>query len=209
VILVTGPLPHYGLDIETDTAAGGLDPSRAAVVAVALSGPGGERVITGPEGRLLRTVDRAVARLEPGILVTWNGAGFDLPFLADRARRIGVRLGLRLWADPTIVRHRDPLAGHPWSYRASWHAHRHLDAYLAYRSLLAGTELSCSLKATARRAGMRPVEVDVGRLHCLPRGELVRYVASDARTTRLLAEARWAEVAGFVDRVAGRRTGQR
>lgn len=196
-------LPRYGLDIETDTSAGGLDPRRAGVVAVAISSPSGEQVITGPEAQLLRTVDRVVEALEPGILVTWNGAGFDLPFLADRAAGCGVVLGLRLQADPTIVRHRDPLAGHAGAYRASWHRHLHLDAYLAYRALLAGSELSCSLKATARRAGLAPIEVDVTRLHQLPRSQLVRYVASDALTARLLAEARWAEMEGFVDRSPG------
>lgn len=195
-------LARYGLDIETDTSAGGLDPSVAAVVAVAVAGADGEEVITGPEPHLLAALDRLLAGLPPGILVTWNGAGFDLPFLADRAARAGVPLGLRMVWDPTIVRHREPLPGHAGAYRATWYGHAHLDAYLAYRELLAGTELSCSLKATARRAGMTPLEVDVARLHDLPRAQVVRYVASDALTARLLAEARWPEMEPFVDSLA-------
>lgn len=199
VTLVLRGLPRYGLDIETDTSAGGLDPGRAGVVAVAVSGERRDHVLRGPERDVLIALDRVLARLRPGILVTWNGAGFDLPFLDDRARHHGVRLGLRLVADASIVRHREPLPGHDGAYRASWHRHRHLDAYLAYRTLLEGSELSCALKATARRAGMAPVEVDVARLHLLPAAAVERYVASDARTARLLAERRWTEVEAFID----------
>jgi hypothetical protein len=44
----------YGLDIETDTTENGLDPRVAAVVTVALAGPGYEEVFTGPEAQTAR-----------------------------------------------------------------------------------------------------------------------------------------------------------
>ena len=75
----------YGLDIETDTTENGLDPRVAAVVTVALVGPTYEEVFTGPESQLLTDLDARLAQLEPGVLATWNGSAFDLPFLADRA----------------------------------------------------------------------------------------------------------------------------
>ena len=89
----------YGLDIETDTTENGLDPRVAAVVTVALAGPGYEEVFTGPEPELLLDLDERIRELEPGVLATWNGAAFDLPFLSDRAALHGLPLGLWLQHD--------------------------------------------------------------------------------------------------------------
>ena len=35
------------------------------------------------EADVLRATDSALADLPPGVIATWNGAAFDLPFLAD------------------------------------------------------------------------------------------------------------------------------
>src|SRR4051794_18369466 len=94
----------YGLDIETDTSVDGLDSSCAAIVAVGVSWDGGDVVFRGPEAQLLRSLDKWLRRMPSGVLVTWNGSGFDLPFLADRAALAGVRLGLELTADPFVER---------------------------------------------------------------------------------------------------------
>lgn len=200
-------LPTYGLDIETDTAAGGLDPGVAGILAVAVSGPDGETVLTGPEIGLFRALDAALHRLAAGVIVTWNGGAFDLPFLAARAERAGITLGLRLVLDPAIVRSHPPLAGHAGAYRAAWYQHRHLDAYRAYRTLPGHRDLPCGLKAVARRAGLSPVEVDASLVHRLPDSVLQRYVASDAHMARRLAEQRWPDMETHVDQmepVAGR-----
>lgn len=191
----------YGLDIETDTAHGGLDPRTSPVVAAALASESGVTVIRGPEARLLRELDAILALLAPGVIVTWNGSGFDLPFLADRARRHGLRIGLRLSLDPGIVRFHPPLPGHAGFYRASWHGHDHLDAYLAYRALAAEDEGSLALKAVAARRGLAAVEVDRSRIHELEPEELASYVASDAGLALALARARWEEAVAFLDRV--------
>ncbi|HET9442738.1 MAG TPA: 3'-5' exonuclease [Acidimicrobiales bacterium] len=199
----TGRLPLYGLDIETDTAAGGLDPGRAAVVAVALSSDGiGQLVLTGAEPALLAALDAHLAELAPGVLVTWNGGAFDLPFLSTRAAAAGVRLGLELaWDGAGHRPGRAPLPGHVGSYAATWHGHRHLDACRAWRRLSEPGE-PCGLKAVARSQGLEPVEVDdPGGIHRLPLGDLRRYVASDALLARRLAELRWREVRRFVDRM--------
>src|SRR5581483_373968 len=135
-------------------------------------------------------LDALLGRLRPGALVTWYGSGFDLPFLADRAARAGIPLGLRLALDPAIEV-RSPLPGHAGAYRASWGRHTHLDAYHLFREVSRAVLLSCSLKSMARFFGLEPVEVDRARIHDLAPAELTRYVASDAALARRLAALRW------------------
>jgi hypothetical protein len=192
----------YGLDIETDTSVDGLDPARSAVLTVALSQPGFDEVFSGPEPELLVDLDARLARLDPGVLATWNGAAFDLPFLADRAARWGLHLGLLLRHDPGIPLRHDPLPGHAGAYRAAWHHHGHVDAYRLYRGDVGpALRVSCSLKSIARLVGLVPIEVDRSRVHDLSREALHAYAASDARLARVLTERRWATAARAVDRV--------
>jgi hypothetical protein len=193
----------YGLDIETDTTENGLDPRVAAVVTVALVGPDYEEVFTGPEPELLIDLDERLAELPPGVLATWNGAAFDLPFLSDRAALHGLPLGLRLCHDQSITMRRAPLPGHRGAYRASWHDHGHLDAYRLYRGDVGpALRISCSLKSIARFVGLVPVEVDRTRIHDLSNEALHAYAASDARLARILTERRWGTASRFIDRVA-------
>lgn len=196
------PPPLYGLDIETDTVVDGLDPRVAAVVGVALVGPGVDLVLDGPEPAILAALDRAIAALPPGVLVTWNGAAFDLPFLADRAAAHGIRLGLRLWQDVSGPPRSRPLPGHPGPYRAAWYGHAHLDGYRLYRADVgAALGLPCGLKPMARLVGLPVVEVARDRIHHLDRAELHAYVASDALLARELVARRWATARLAVDRV--------
>jgi len=195
----------YGLDIETDTRINGLDPSVASVLTVALSWPGHDLVFTGPEAVLLDALDQKLASLEPGVLATWNGGAFDLPFLAERAHRSRVRLGLHLELDPAIRLAGDPLPGHEGAYRGEWYGHQHLDAFRMYRGdvgLL--LRVSCSLKSMARFIGLTPVEVDRTRIHDLSREALHAYATSDARLARILTERRWSSAARHVDRMPAR-----
>lgn len=191
----------YGLDIETDTTVDGLDPAVARIVAVAVAGPDGVRVFDdADEALLLDRLDWHLAALEPGVITTWNGSGFDLPFLADRAGRCGVRLGLQLWLDPSIRLRGDALPGHLGAYRGSWHSHVHLDAYRVYRAdVVPALGVSGGLKAIARVCGLAPVEVCAARLHELSDDEVRAYVASDACCTRLLVRRRWPSARAAID----------
>ena len=190
--------PHYGLDIETDTTVDGLDPSCSPVVAVAVATPAGDRVLMGEEAGLLRRLDGLLRSLPPGVLVTWNGSAFDLPFLAARAAVHGIALGLELFPGP-VVRRDDPVGSH--AFLATWGAHGHLDGYRLYRADVGRTlGLSCGLKAMARLAGLQPVQVDRERIHALSAQELSDYVASDARLARDLVARRLPAAAAFVDR---------
>lgn len=201
-------LPLYGLDIETDTSQGGLDPRRAGVIAVAVCGneehAGSEHVVTresaGSEASVLRALDRHLAGLEPGILVTWNGSRFDLPFIAERARRLGLDLGLRLYESvPTGATGAVAAGGRRPASAASWYCHGHLDALRVYRWLAGASGASCSLKVVARREGLDPVTEVAAAVHLLNETRLRRYVASDARVARILAEIRWDTAQGFVE----------
>jgi DNA polymerase elongation subunit (family B) len=191
----------YGLDIETDTTADGLDPRVARVVTVALSLPGHDEIFSGRESTILLDLDERLRALAPGVLATWNGAAFDLPFLAHRAGVHQLDLGLRLLRDPTI-RIRDPLPGLAGGFRGAWHRHTHLDAYRMYRGDVGPVlRVSCSLKSIARLVGLAPVEVDRTRIHDLSREALHAYASSDARLARVLTERRMPGAARFIDRL--------
>ena len=197
----------YGLDIETDTTVNGLDPAVASVVTVALAGAGFEEVFTGPEERLLTELDERLDDLEPGVIATWNGGAFDLPFIADRAARYDLPLGLQLELNPvsatrSATARRAPLAGHQGAYRARWYDHVHLDAYRIYRGDVGpALRISCSLKSIARFVGLSPIEVDRTRIHDLSNEALHAYAASDARLARILTERRWATASRGIDQV--------
>ena len=191
----------YGLDIETDTTVDGLDPDVARVVTVALSNDGFDEVFTGDEHVILHELDERLADVAPGVIATWNGAAFDLPFLADRAALHGINLGLRLKPDPGLHLDHDPLPGHHAAYRARWHGHGHVDAYRLYRADVGpALRVSCSLKSIARLVGFTPVDVDRTRIHDLSHEVLHAYAASDARLARVLTERRWPTAVRYIDR---------
>lgn len=192
----------YGLDIETDTTVDGLDPAVAPVVTVALSNDGCDEVFTGPEPLILQEVDERLSELPPGVIATWNGAAFDLPFLADRAALHHLGLGLQLREDPRIHLDHDPLPGHSGAYRARWYRHGHVDAYRLYRADVGpALRVSCSLKSIARLVGFTPIDVDRSRIHDLSHEILHAYAASDARLARVLTERRWPTAVRYVDRL--------
>ncbi|MHB1138218.1 MAG: 3'-5' exonuclease [Microthrixaceae bacterium] len=200
---VSGPVPvppathRYGLDIETDTTVDGLDATCSAIVAVAVSTDAGDRVYTGDERQILRSLDALLAALEPGLLVTWNGTFFDLPFIRTRAAALGVAIGLRLDAEECVDW---PPAHAPGPHGCSWGQHRHLDGYRLYRDDLGRSlGLSCGLKSLSRLAGLHPVEVDRSRIHHLDRASLRDYVASDARLARQMVDRRMPLAFGAAD----------
>ena len=135
-----------------------------------------------------------MSELDPGIVVTWNGSGFDLPFLAERAQRLGVTLGLDLWDD-------GPERTEPGVVRGRWYAHDHLDGYRLYRADV-GRSLGfpCGLKPLSRLLGLAPVEVDRSCIHLLDDAALEAYVASDARLARELVLRRWPVAERATDR---------
>ena len=189
-------LPLYGFDIETDTGTDGLDPEVSGLLAAAVSTATEEFVLTGSEPSILTRLDELLAELPPGVLVTWNGARFDLPFVARRCELQQLRCGLELRRDTRLERRSD----HGGLLRARWHRHTHLDAYQVWcNDLRRVIPMSCSLKAVAALLGWRPVTTDITQVHLLAEDRLAGYVASDARLARRSAEVRWPTAAPFID----------
>ncbi|HXH56042.1 ribonuclease H-like domain-containing protein [Iamia sp.] len=192
----------YGLDIETDTRDDGLDPRVAPVLTVALSLGSHDEIFSGRESTLLFDLASRLRSLPAGVLATWNGAAFDLPFLAHRAARHQIDLGLRLCHDPSIKSPHPPLPGLRGAYRGAWFRHSHLDAYRMYKGDVGPVlRVSCSLKSIARLVGLAPIEVDRTRIHDLSREALHAYASSDARLARVLTERRMPGAARFIDRL--------
>ncbi len=189
----------YGLDIETDGRGDGVDPTVAAVSSVALSGRNFDELFRGDEATLLGQLDQRLASLRPGVVATWNGATFDLPFIADRARLLGVSLDLRLRLDHSLTCHRTPLPGHAGAYRGSWGGHAHLDTFRLYGH--PSPTPAWSLRTIARLVGLGGTN---GQVHPVP--DLVNearhaHAPSDARLARVLADRRLAAALRLVDQL--------
>lgn len=195
------PVMLYDLDFETFTGDGhGLDPTypttRITSVSiyfgpsVAGAGPEGVLALDDPnEKRLLRAVDEFFmdSSTEPGIVVTWNGSGFDGPFYSTRAERHGLTHGLRL--QPTHLRPSKygPITGHDSEYLLAWGPHDHADIYHAYIPMAKAAGISASLKPVGRLMGLDPIEVDRERMELLTVAERTAYNVSDGETTYRLA----------------------
>jgi hypothetical protein len=190
----------YGLGIETDTTEDGLDPAVASVRAVALSGRTFDELYVGDEPDILRALDARLAGLPTGVVATWNGSAFDLPFLADRARILGIDLGLKLCLDRRLTLHRAPLPGHAGAYRASWHDHGHLDTFRIYGGSDSAAQ-RLSLRSLGRLVGIGAQSVHPARTQTLSNEALHACAPSDARLARVLAERRWPAAARMIDRV--------
>lgn len=87
--------------LQVDLETTGLDPEQARVFLAAVRDPqGGVEVIEArggddaAEAELIAAICERVARHDPDVIENHNLHGFDLPFLARRARRVGVPLAL-------------------------------------------------------------------------------------------------------------------
>lgn len=184
------------LDIETDTsplteqekAAGftsrGLDPRITEITSIAIAlEDGAPLVFDGDEETVLGETINALAEISPSLLLTWNGAVFDLPFIHDRAKVRGLETGLLLEPNPGIVPKYDPTPGHEGGYTAYWGKSTHVDVAYLVKADADARGMKWSLKPYARSIGLDPIEVDRERMHELTPEQLRDYVASDAVVT--------------------------
>lgn len=194
----------YALDIETCTdGVNGLDPREARITEVAVSTSLGDTVFAdADEARLLYRMDEFIQHLPPGLIVTWNGAFFDLPFIHDRyalsCREVGLvlaDLGMHLIEQPGLKPKYDYLPGHSTGYTAVWQTtqpfgldlHQHLDISFAYKAFAAKHGVRHSLKPVAEAHGITMIIVDREKMHELSEEDRSAYAASDTRGTRELA----------------------
>lgn len=178
-----------GLDIETDTTVDGRDPRRSRVVAVALSSSDGafSVVLDDPdETAILSALVEHVSRLsKEDVIVTWNGAGFDIPFLEVRAQVLGVELPWSLWPSKRIPKY-EPV-GVAGPLRVSFGHVGHVDVAYMYKDLAEAAGVQWALKPVSLLCGLEPVQVDREKIHELSADALASYVTSDARCTAYLA----------------------
>lgn len=183
-------LPLTVIDIETDTdGVNGLDPRESRIVSAAVAYNDFDPVVIDDtdERTLIAKLDDAVRR-RSGLLVTWNGAGFDLPFIATRAGLLGIDTELETTTDLSLpVKYAAP-AGLGGPVRARWGGTAHVDISFLYKAEAESRSISWSLKPVARSFGLNPVEVDRTKIHELSEEALRAYVLSDVEITLLLAE---------------------
>jgi DNA polymerase elongation subunit (family B) len=181
--------PFISFDIETDTSDGnGFNPELAQIVAAGLAF--NDRIpvcLTNADERALLIDCDDIISLHQGILVTWNGCGFDIPFVNVRASKLGLDLGLRVKADPDMVP-KYPMSlelGLP--VHARWHNLIHVDIAPLYEDMARFNNITWSLKPVAKFLGFTPVEVNGDGIHDLTGKELRAYNISDAVVTLELA----------------------
>jgi len=92
---------HEVTRLQFDLETTGLDPASSRVFLIALRGPSGENEILeagrdgdAAEGDLIEQLCARIRALDPDVIENHNLHGFDLPFIALRARRLGVPLWL-------------------------------------------------------------------------------------------------------------------
>lgn len=194
----------YALDIETDTSPGrnrcaldlpaGLDPCCSAVISVAVRDTAARRSEyfsiddLGSEVAVLTALDQFLRDAPEGVVVTWNGANFDLPYLATRYERCGYGSALRIAPTDDRPPKYEPLPSrNPLGYIAAWGQHRHIDVAFAYAEFAAAHDVKWSLKPVALAAGIDMVTVDASAVDSLSPAELRDYNVSDVIGTAALA----------------------
>ncbi|MEJ7728091.1 MAG: DNA polymerase domain-containing protein [Polyangiaceae bacterium] len=207
--LVFDDLSRMQLDLETT----GLDPERERVFLAALRDPAGEVEVLEVEGEgdaaeaaLVAAIGERIARHDPDVIENHNLHGFDVPFLARRARRLGVPLALGRGNAP-VLRLRPAARGAPGIHRADGAG----DPLRRARYTVPGRELIDSmdavlrhdfaardlpghgLKAVARHLGLAAsdrVHVPGARVHetwVRDPARVRRYAADDVREAAALA----------------------
>lgn len=177
----------YAFDIETT----GLNPSEDVVRSIAVCSHAATVVWENANEReLLDDFHHWLTSRTPGTLISWNGSGFDIPFLMSRAAATGSPLGRILVARtvPSRSPQYGPLAGHDGGYILAAAGWDHIDAMLPWRDISQRDGLRYNLKAVARRNNIDVIEVDRTAIADLSAAELAAYNVSDVAATLTLAE---------------------
>jgi DNA polymerase elongation subunit (family B) len=195
-------LRRLQFDLETT----GLDPTRDRIFMIAVRDPDGvvsilesARDDRAGEAALLRRLMELIAAADPDVIENHNLHGFDLPFVEQRARRLGVPLVLGRIDNPGLRRRgarRGATVGDEADRRTRFVApgRELIDTMDAVRRYDRGTrELpSYGLKALARHFGISGPEREL-----IPGAEVYRTYRRDPDRVRRYAAADVVEVAAL------------
>jgi len=141
--------------LQFDLETTGLDPDSSRIFLVALRSPEGKEEtleVAGDgdsaEAELLQQLCERIRELDPDVIENHNLHGFDLPFLVERARRLGVTLLLDRNGEPGLQQR--PAARGAALAMAEGGERRRGDALRRARYTMAGRELIDSLDAVRR-----------------------------------------------------------
>jgi uncharacterized protein YprB with RNaseH-like and TPR domain len=180
----------YALDIETT----GLSPLQSKMVSVAVASRDESFVIISEdEHRLFTDLTNWLCspHREKGTIVTWNGGGFDWPYMLTRAELIRAEDFL---SNLTMVPSDDrppvykPTEGHAGGYIVKFGGHDHVDIMRPWKPWSVEKGIRNGLKDVSKAHGIEVIEVDRTKISSLTRAELVAYNISDVAATYELAE---------------------
>lgn len=189
------------LDIETDTSpltqcerdagytARGLDPAITPIISYATHDGVTAETVTGSETYVLAELAALFGAPRHRLLVTWNGACFDFPFLHARMTMHGMAPPFAMTYDRALVPKYGPTPGYTGGYQITGERWSHTDIAYVVRGRASRRGIPWSLKPYAKALGLHPVEVDRSRMHTLTEAELREYNASDAEMTWRIAFA--------------------
>lgn len=186
------------LDIETATLSPDNADARVLLVAVS-DNRGFEQIICGDEADVLRQTVACVRERDPDVIEGHNIHGFDMPYLAARAKAVGVRLGFgRDGSELTFAPTQNCAIGYysrPFA-PARIHGRHVIDTLLSVQryDVSRGSLSSYGLKAVAQALGFAEQDREI-----IPHDQIAhvwktdpqrvkKYALQDVRETRLLAE---------------------
>lgn len=199
--------PHFvGLDIETDTSTGGLDPRESRIISWSIASESGVAFYSSSDeealiAALVQTMQgqtEHASPFRPIIFCTWNGSGFDFPFLDTR---LSILTGqakdalLPFWpwrlhlADDRAPKY-EPIGGHPGGYRVDFPTLQnvfHMDVAYGMKAWCDATGTRWALKPTMQALDLELVGEFGSKTATLSRSTLAAYNVCDAEGTRRLA----------------------
>lgn len=205
--------------LQFDLETTGLDPESSSIFLVALRSPDGKEEtleVAGEgdnaEAELLQQLCQRIRELDPDVIENHNLHGFDLPFLVERARRLGVTLLLARNGEPGLER-RPAARGAALAQGAE---RQRGDAMRRSRYSMAGRELIDSLDAVRRHDfsardlpghGLKAVARHLGLAHdqreYVPGAQVHRVFLDDPERVRRYAKDDVREAAGVARLLGG------